>query len=122
MREEHIRAFAEHAAGFLQGPPTGSNTHFDVAGLPVARRVAALGQTRFAFTRGAHREIRFADESELLEFVSRLFHELAGRSRPTTREEVREYVRGRLLHADVDWTLFEAGTAKGSEWARFCRS
>lgn len=100
QQEDIVRAYAEHYAGLGLDPPRGAtNVDFggehDVAQTP--------GDSDFEFTRDAHREVRFKTEEALKKFVELVCSEIETRKRPTTKAEVKNYVKSRLDEDDAAW-------------------
>lgn len=109
-----VQTFAEHSAGAGLDPPRGG------IGVDLTSTKGAIttpGETGFAFTIAAHRELRFENESELRLFLQQVVVPgLADRKREVTKAQLREYVRGRRVANDGEWTPFLATHAK---WAAF---
>jgi hypothetical protein len=104
-----VKAFAEHST--TREPPS-STGGVDLGG--TGRSVAdTLGETGFAFTMEAHREIELASRDDLLALVREVRGSLAERTYPVTRDQVRAYVRARLALGDQEWARAQAqDTAK----------
>lgn len=96
------RTYAEHAAGAGLNPPRGAtNMNLRCAEQCI---VQAPGASSFRFTREAHRELLFSNDSALREFVQHMHDELESRQRKTTLEQLKEFVRARLISCDPEWT------------------
>ena len=100
--ERVIQTYAEHAAGLGLNPPRGA-TNLDLS-YPERPVVKTPGTSIFQFTKHAHRELPFIDKQELEGFARRLYDEVCIRSRKTTKQQLREYVRSRVaVNEDTEW-------------------
>jgi hypothetical protein len=113
---QHVQTFAEHSAGVGLDPPRGS---FGVDLQSDRACVPTPGQTGFAFTHEAHRELRFSDEADLRTFLGTVVvPALAPRSAEATKDQLRAYIRERRAADDQEWTTFVAANPK---WDTFSR-
>jgi hypothetical protein len=98
---EALRAYVEHVASQGLGL-RGTAYLFDVTDL--SQQVShSEGTTRFAFSRGAHREILLPTDDELRVFAGRLATEQEARRMIVTKKQVREYVAAQLAVEDAEW-------------------
>lgn len=108
-----VRAHAEHSANVPLNPPCGGpSLHFGGVGPAVPSRAS-----RFQFTEEAHREICFGSESELIKGVAAVLAEKTSRQRQASRDEVRNYVRDRLLAQDAEWSKFCTTNSAWKKWS-----
>ena len=117
--DEHpivVRAHSEHYANAELNPRGMPN--LDVSGATVAPLVQSQDSIRFQFIRTVHREIRFADERELLAFIQRVLDSVEQRRRNVTNKELKSYVAGRLAEEDPEWTAFVRESPKGKRYGR----
>lgn len=75
--------------------------------------VESPGETRFAFTRAVHREVRFRDEADLRDYVANLIlPAIEARTQVVTKVQIRAYVDERRKGSDEEWVTFL--TSEGS--------
>jgi hypothetical protein len=117
-----IQTHAEHTAGIADSgrakinPRSRPWIHVDLIAL-LARAHEVAGDGPFAFTSGAHREVRFASEQELRQALA----DLIGAGIPVSdiaAEDVRQYVRGRLIAQDQEWVAFCERHPNWAEWTQ----
>lgn len=113
--EPLLQMQSEHAASLLS-PPCRHHSGLDVGGCG-GDEVITEGDTAFAFTRNAHRELLFRREEELLLFVAGWLADRRSRKRTVERESVRRYVRERLTTGDEEWVRCCDARPKWREWA-----
>ena len=77
-----------------------------------------LGTSAFAFTAGAHRQLRLESAADLRALVGRILADLAGRTDPVTREEILRYAAQRLAAGDEEWSRAVAEGAAAHGWRR----
>ncbi len=69
--------------------------------------VESPAETRFAFTRAVHREVRFRDEADLRDYVANLILPAIGaRTRVDTKAQIRACVNVRRQASDEEWVTF----------------
>jgi len=112
-----VQAFAEHSAGAGLDPPRGG-CGVDLGGLPPRSEQIAPGETGFAFTQDAHREIPLNDADELLALIESARAGLDQRAHEIPDEKLREYVASRFDANDPEWVEFAARGAKSAKWRR----
>jgi hypothetical protein len=105
------RARAEHLIS-MTGPPVSAGAkELDLTGLGIATQ--SRGETLFAFTQGAHAEVRLNDEAELRELIQVVLREPSRRlSRDATT--VLDYMVHHRL--DPEWA---SALASKPKWAKF---
>lgn len=98
-----LRVVAEHVCSFTSPPPKEPTGAIDLAGAGSPYVKPTVGGTKFRFTRDAHRELCFIDAAEL-ESAAKIVHaQLTKRTHVRSRDEVRQYVKARLLKRDAEW-------------------
>jgi hypothetical protein len=100
---ETKRAVAEHCATYQLGTRGFANIdlHSD---RPL---VETPGDSRFAFTRTAHREIHFRDEAELRSFIAEtIVPTIAARTYVVLKAEIKQYVADQKAASDQEWMTF----------------
>jgi hypothetical protein len=107
-----IRAYAEHAASFNLNPRRGA-VAIDLSG---GTTRATPGKSLFDFTRSCHRELIFADETEMRGFLKGIFEDVTARTYRTEKKDVPEFVRARVTAKDPEWIQFCDGCEKKKEW------
>jgi hypothetical protein len=112
-----VRTCAEHHASRLD-PPVRPRNHLDVSGLSTGDPIATPGDSRFAFTREAHREIRFADRAALWRFVEQLLLDVPDRVRSVTTADARAYIKSCVEAQDPEWLALCQSKPK---WFEECR-
>jgi len=106
-----VQSYAEHAHAF---DPPRTALALDVDDAVLGNCQPTPGDTPFAFTREAHREIVLHDDADLLEFIGRVKSMVR---RYVSKTDVQLYVRGRLDSGDREWTTVASNPdAKG--WVR----
>lgn len=117
IRAEHpqvVRAHAEHAASAGLDPPRGG-TNVNLS-QEIQTVIRTLGDTKFEFTREAHRELVFQDEQELLSFVREVLAAVEHRGYSTSKQDLLAYVKERLEVSDAEWETFCGTSPKGARW------
>lgn len=108
-----VRTHAEHSANIpLQPPGSKVSLHFGGAGVTIP-----TPESRFVFTRQAHREVCFIDERELVEAISSVWVDKESRQRQASTDQVRGHVQERLLSQDPEWANFCAVNEKWKKWS-----
>ncbi len=103
-RDEIIRAAAEHAASFqIVGPPRRS-AHADFVGSGTCQ--VKPGTSNFAFTRAAHRNIKFDSEEALLAALEGILRE--GRLHEVEPRDLGGYIRAERDVRNPEWLAFLA--------------
>lgn len=98
-----LRTVAEHCAGL------GVTTRgFPNLNLEAGRLLDETpGETGFSFTVAAHRDLRFASEGELREFLSKaIIPEATQRTHKVERSQMVAYARDRAAAGDPEWVSF----------------
>jgi len=103
-RGDVLRAIVEHSAGVGLAPPRGG------LGIDMASdrtTVTTPGETHFAFTEAAHRELRFIDETDLRLFLEQtIVPTLSGRTLIVTKQQIKDFVKWRRDENDLEWMAF----------------
>jgi hypothetical protein len=108
-----VQAFAEHST--MREPPS-STRGVDLGG--TGRPVAETpGETGFALTMEAHREIELVSRDDLLGLVRDVRGSIDERSHMVTRDQARAYVRERLAMGDQEWERAQMDDA-AKRWLR----
>jgi hypothetical protein len=106
-----VRAYAEHATAFT--PPSSAG------GIDMGRTDRSVretpGETGFAFTMRAHREIILQHREDLVGLVREVRVSLTQRTHTATRAQVIDYVRARLDAHDDEW-LRARGAEGAQQW------
>jgi hypothetical protein len=111
-----LQTYSEHVYP-IDPTPKGQLT--DV-GSPACNVVVVAGSGPFSFTRGAHRELVFADVTSLDAFLTNLQaasinNALAAHAIP--KKDVFAYAQGRLSAGDAEWVAAKAASA-AKRWLR----
>ena len=99
-----VRAFSEHATAF-EPPRSAGGVDISSPGRTV---LATNGDTGFAFTMEAHREIVLRDRADLLALVREVRGSLPKRTYTVTRAQVCDYVRDQLAAGNSEWVTARA--------------
>ena len=118
QQNEIVRTRVEHCAGVGMDPPRGG-WDYDVSDLHSRSPVKCIGYTQFVFTQGAHRELRFVNEDELVQFADRLLKDIQNRKVEITKEEMKSYVNVRLREGDIEWLKFLDSNPKCHRWQKY---
>ena len=97
-----LQVQAEHAASFLDKPPT-RVVNVDIDGLFDGDIVASAGETQFRLTREAHRHLDVRHEDQLVRLVERIREDFPARAYLVTRDEVRRFASDRFRANDPEW-------------------
>ncbi len=116
VRAVVTQVYAEHAASFIDPPRTSGGIVVDAVDLCPDR--SSPGDTLFAFTSAAHRELVLRDEAELRQLVRRILDERASRTLHLSKDEILRYVGSRLSAHDPEWESACAEGGKAEKWRR----
>lgn len=97
------QAVAEHCASNALGVRGFANIDL----LTNRELVESPGETRFAFTRVVHRELRFRDEADLRDYLAnQILPTIEARTRVVSKAQIRAYVDERRHASDEEWVTF----------------
>jgi hypothetical protein len=108
--DEVVQAFAEHATAF-DPPSNAGGIDLHSSGRTI---VPTIGDTGFAFTMDAHREIVLSDRADLHALVREARSSLPQRTYRVAKAAICQYARERIASGDPEWTNARgAAGAKG---------
>lgn len=112
-----LQVLSEHWASTKDPNPHSPCRALDASGKHEGKVEETPGTGCFEFTRIAHREVRFMEESQVRQFAGLLMSERASRTRGAGRDEIRRYMAERFVANDAEWSQLAANKPDWLKWA-----